>query len=354
MTIKTGAALSSVTAVLSGTGRCADGHRPTVLMRSDMDALPVKEVTRLPYAATGDSMHACGHDLHMAALLGAARALSARRDEVRGDVVFMFQPGEEAWGGAQLMLSEGVLTASGRRVDAALGVHVLSYGLPAGTFGFLPGAVLSGSNILTIGFHGRGGHGSAPHLAADPVPAAAEFISAVQVALSRGISMFEPVTLTFGLLRAGTQHNVIADSAEIGGTLRSYSKPVTARALALVHEAAHGVAAAHGLRAEIEVRQDTIPTVCDGRESGIAEAVATAVLGDEQVRRLDRPYSISEDFSWVLDEVPGVFVMVGAGASTDPDPPANHSPRALFDDSVVDRIAQFETEWAITRLAEPV
>ena len=350
MTIRTGTALTSVTAVLTGTAP-VDHPRPVVLIRSDMDALPVTEATGSPFAAAGSAMHACGHDLHMAALVGAARSLACRRDELCGDVVFMFQPGEEAWGGAKLMLGEGVLDSTGRRVDAALGLHVLSYDLPLGTLAFRPGAVLSGSNIVTIRFHGRGGHGSAPHLAADPVPAAAEYVASVQIALSRGISMFEPVTLTFGLLTAGTQHNVIADTAEVGGTLRTYSKDTTDRALRIVDDVAHGVAAAHGLRAEVEVRQDTIPTMSDATETDIAQRIATSVLGAAHVRTLSQPYTISEDFCWVLDQIPGVFVMVGAGSGDDPDPPANHSPRALFDDSILDAIARFEAEWAVERLA---
>ncbi|MDO3402683.1 M20 family metallopeptidase [Mycolicibacterium neoaurum] len=351
LTVHVGAGLSSVIAVLSGTGSKSNGTRPTVLIRSDMDALPVTETTGLSFAAPGDTMHACGHDLHMAALVGAIRNLVARRDELHGDVVFMFQPGEEAWGGAQLMLAEGVLDITGTPVDAALGMHVLSYDLPLGTFAFRSGAVLSGSNIITVDFHGRGGHGSAPHLAADPVPAAAHFVSAVQLALSRGISMFEPVTLTFGILNAGTQHNVIADSAQVGGTLRTFSKDAAGQALRIIDDVAHGVAAANGMVADITIRQDTIPTVSDPAETAIARSVAASVLGEARVRSLSQPYSISEDFCWILDRVPGVFVMVGAGGTQSANPPANHSPRATFDDSILDHIAAFETAWAIERLA---
>lgn len=351
LTVHVGAGLSSVIAVLSGTGSISNGPRPTVLIRSDMDALPVTETTGLSFAAPGDTMHACGHDLHMAALVGAIRNLVARRDELHGDVVFMFQPGEEAWGGAQLMLAEGVLDITGTPVDAALGMHVLSYDLPLGTFAFRSGAVLSGSNIITVDFHGRGGHGSAPHLAADPVPAAAQFVSAVQLALSRGISMFEPVTLTFGILNAGTQHNVIADSAQVGGTLRTFSKDAAGQALRIIDDVAHGVAAANGVAADITIRQDTIPTVSDPAETAIARSVAASALGEARVRSLSQPYSISEDFCWILDRVPGVFVMVGAGGTQSANPPANHSPRATFDDSILDQVAAFETAWAIERLA---
>ncbi|TQK31148.1 M20 family metallopeptidase [Arthrobacter sp. SLBN-53] len=351
LTVHVGAGLSSVIAVLSGTGSISNGPRPTVLIRSDMDALPVTETTGLSFAAPGDTMHACGHDLHMAALVGAIRNLVARRDELHGDVVFMFQPGEEAWGGAQLMLAEGVLDITGTPVDAALGMHVLSYDLPLGTFAFRSGPVLSGSNIITVDFHGRGGHGSAPHLAADPVPAAAQFVSAVQLALSRGISMFEPVTLTFGILNAGTQHNVIADSAQVGGTLRTFSKDAAGQALRIIDDVAHGVAAASGVVADVTIRQDTIPTVSDPAETAIARSVAASVLGEARVRSLSQPYSISEDFCWILDRVPGVFVMVGAGGTQCGNPPANHSPRATFDDSILDQVAAFETAWAIERLA---
>jgi len=235
--------------------------------------------------------------------------------------------------------------------NGALGLHVLSYDLPAGTFAFRSGAVLSGSNIITVRFLGRGGHGSAPHLAADPLPAAAQFVSATQVALSRGISMFEPVTLTFGILTAGTQHNVIADAAEVGGTLRTFSAIAADRALAIVGDVARGLAAVYGLGAEIDIRRDTIPTVCDDTETDFARSVAASVVGDEHVRLLTQPYSISEDFCWILDQVPGVFVMVGAQGSPQQGQAANHSPRAVFDDSILERAADFETAWAVERLA---
>lgn len=164
-----------------------DANRPkTVLLRADMDALPIGEQTDEDFASRNGAMHACGHDLHTAALVGAAHLLAAHRDGIAGDVVFMFQPGEEGWDGAQAMIAEGVLDAAGRRVDFAYGMHVLSNTMPAGVFCSKPGPMLSASHTLSVTVRGAGGHGSAPHSAKDPVVAAAEMITSLQTMVTRG------------------------------------------------------------------------------------------------------------------------------------------------------------------------
>ena len=182
--VSTGGSLTSVTAVLRGNGTADTGARG-VLLRGDMDALPVAERSGVDFAATGETMHACGHDLHTAMLVGAAHVLSARRDQLAGDVVFMFQPGEEGYDGAAHMVDEGVLDAAGRRVDAALALHVTSGMLPAGLFATRPGPVMSAADVLRVTVRGAGGHGSSPHRARDPIPTACEMVTALQTFVTR-------------------------------------------------------------------------------------------------------------------------------------------------------------------------
>lgn len=353
--ITTGVEVTSVVAVLRGgaAGSVAeDGGRPTVLLRADMDGLPVAEDTGLDWASTNGAMHACGHDLHMAVLLAAARELAARRAELPGDVVFMFQPGEENWGGARVMLREGVLDAAGRRPDAVFGLHVFSYGIPGGTFGFRHGPILSASNIYGVTFRGRGGHGSAPHLANGPVPALTEFVPALHTAISQGLSMLEPVVLTVGQIHAGAQDNVIPESGEVRGTARTFSEAANTALEEITRRVAAGVAAANGVEAEVAWRVQAPPTSSDPAEADFARAVAAGLVGEERAVELPDPYSVSEDFAWVLEEVPGLFVLLGA-APDGVDPataPANHSPRARFDDAVLVPGARLEVEWAVARL----
>ena len=233
--VSTGRKLSSVTAVLRGGQAAADGPRdagrPSVLLRGDMDALPVTEATGLPYASRfAGVMHACGHDLHTAMLAGAARLLSERRAELPGDVIFMFQPGEEGYAGADKMIGEGVLDAAGERwPGAAYALHVSSTQLPCGVFTTKPGPMLAAADIIRVTVRGRGGHASQPHLAADPIVAACEMVTALQALVTRQFDVFDPVVITVGSFHAGTTDNVIPDEAQFVGTARSYSAAARAR-----------------------------------------------------------------------------------------------------------------------------
>ena len=211
--VSTGTGLSSVVAVLRG-GRPG----PAVLLRGDMDALPVTEDSGEPFTSERDGvMHACGHDLHVAGLVGAARLLADRRDELAGDVVLMFQPGEEGDHGARLMIEEGVLDAAGSRVVAAYGLHVMSSVLPTGLVASRAGTMLAAADSVVVTVHGRGGHGSMPHLAADPVPVAAEIVLALQAMVTRQFDVFDPVVVTVGRIAAGTTNNVIGSHRGAGG-----------------------------------------------------------------------------------------------------------------------------------------
>jgi amidohydrolase len=346
--ISRGQALSSVTAVLRG-GRPGG----TVLLRGDMDALPVAERTGLPYASGVDGvMHACGHDLHTAMLAGAARLLSARRAELAGNVIFMFQPAEETAGGAELMISEGVLDAAGDRPVAAFALHVTSAMLPLGVLASRDGTVMAAADTLEVTVHGRGGHGSRPHMADDPIPAACEIVTALQALVTRQFDVFDPVVITVGSFHAGTASNVIPDEARLAASIRSFSPGARAKMMDAVSRLVRDVASAHGLSATAEFVDGYPVTVNDAAELAFAEGVAADLFGGQRYVRMPDPVTGSEDFSFVLGQVPGAFLMLGA-CPPDADPvtaPFNHSAEAVFDDAVLADGTALLAELALRRL----
>lgn len=331
--ITTGAKLSSVTAVLRG-GRPG----PAVLLRADMDALPVRETSGLSYASRIDgAMHACGHDLHVAALVGAARLLAERREDLAGSVVFMFQPGEEGQGGAQLMVDEGVLDAAGERVAAAYALHVAAALLPAGWVAGRPGPILAAADSVEVTLRGKGGHGSSPHLALDPIPAACEAVTALQAMVTRRFDAFDPVVLSVGSFHAGSASNVIPEEATFAATLRSFSPQARARLHEEVLRVVRGVGEAHGLTVEAEVVPGYSVTVNDPAEAEFAARTAREVLGDDRYVEMPHPIAGGEDFGVLGELVPAAYVMLGAcPAGRDPfTAPYNHAPEAEFDDAVL-------------------
>ncbi|WP_405497282.1 M20 family metallopeptidase [Nocardia sp. NBC_00511] len=348
--ISMGKSLSSVTAVLRGAR-----PGPTVLLRGDMDALPVIERTGLDFAAQADRMHACGHDLHTAMLAGAAQLLSARADQLAGNVVFMFQPGEEGYDGAGKMLAEGALDASGTRPVAAYALHVISQQLPAGVFAARRGPFLAAADTVRVTVHGVGGHGSMPHQAGDPIPAACEMVLALQTMVTRRIDIHDPVVITVGKLHAGTQDNIIPEQAYFEATVRSYSPESHTRVRDGFLRTVRGVAAAHGLTVEIDYAELYPVTVNDDRETEFAADTVAEICGPRRWAWQDRPGSGSEDFSRVIAEIPGAMIALGA---TPPGvdagkAPMNHSPLAVFDESVLADGAALYAELAIRRLARP-
>jgi len=347
--ISLGEGLSSVTAVLRG-GR---GGK-TVLLRGDMDALPVTERSGVPYASTVDgAMHACGHDLHTAMLAGAAKVLSARRDELAGNVIFMFQPGEEGPGGGQIMIEEGVLDAAGERPAAAYALHVASGLLPLGLVASKAGPVMAAADTLHVTVHGRGGHGSQPHHAADPVPVACEIVLALQTMVTRQFDVFDPVVVTVGTFHAGTADNVIPDDAHFVATVRSFSARSRDAAQSAAPRLARDIASAHGLTATAEFRDGYPVTVNDASELAFAASTVAEVLGEDRYFAAPDPLTGSEDFSYVLEEVPGAFLMLGA-CPADIDPytaPFNHSAAAVFDDAVLPDGTALYAELALRRLS---
>jgi len=234
--IRTGDGLTSVVADLTGT---TDGA--TVLLRADTDALPMTEDTDLDFRSAVDGRaHACGHDAHTAMLVGAAKVLAARRDEVAGRVRFMFQPGEEGFAGARVMIDEGVLDG----VDRAFALHI-SPNQRVGTASCRPGPLLAGDTSITVTIRGRGGHASAPHHATDPIPATAAIITALQTAVTREVDVFDPAVLTIAHVVAGTTTNVIPETAFFEGTIRCVSEHTRTRIREAVARTVRGVARGH-------------------------------------------------------------------------------------------------------------
>jgi hippurate hydrolase len=347
--VSTGTALTSVTAVLRGAQA-----GPTVLLRGDMDALPVTEATGVEFTSRIDGvMHACGHDLHTAMLAGTARLLSARQPDLAGNVIFMFQPGEEGQGGARLMIEEGVLDAAGERPVAAYGLHVVSDRDPAGVFSTRPGPLMAAADVLEVTVRGRGGHASRPHVSADPIPAACEMVMALQTMVTRRFDVFDPVVVTVGSFHAGTVNNVIPDEAVFHATLRSFSDASRRQLEAESARIVRHVAEAHGLLAEAKWVPGYPVTVNDSTEAAFAGGRIADLFGAGRATELRDPVPGAEDFSYVLQEVPGAFVFLGAcPPGTDPaGAPSNHSPRAVFDDSVLADGMTLLTELALNRLA---
>jgi amidohydrolase len=347
--ITLGEGLSSVTAVIRGSG---DG--PPVLLRGDMDALPVTEQVAVPYVSQHPGrMHACGHDLHVAALVGAARILTQLRAELSGDVVLMFQPGEEGPGGAEPMLAQGLLEASGRRVEAAYALHVYSATDPKGLWCGRPGALFAACDELNVRIVGLGGHGSVPFRAKDPVPVACEVVLALQSMVTRQFDIFDPVVVTVGTITSGTKENIIPAYADFAATVRSFSAEARDRAAEASVRVVGGIAAAHGLTADVVFKRGYPSTINDPEEYAFVADTIRSMFGEERYHEWPNPDPGGEDMSYVLQQVPGAYVMISAcREGTDPATAAdNHSPLADFDDSVLPDCAALLAELALRRTA---
>lgn len=346
--VSRGESLSSVTAVLRG-GRPG----PVVLLRADMDALPLEEATGLSFASTTGAMHACGHDLHMAGLLGAARLLQERRAELPGTVVLMFQPGEEGYAGGRSMLDEGVLDAAGERPVAAFAVHV-DCATPAGVFVTRSGPMMASASGLRLRVGGTGGHAAFPHLAVDPVPVAAEIVLALQTFASRRVPVADPAVVSVTAIASeSAAPNVLATGVTIEANVRTLSRETFALVREGLPALAEGVAAAHGCEIRAEYVDSYPVTVNDPAETAFVLGTLDGLHGADRVVRLAHPSMASEDFAYVLEQVPGTLIFLGARPATAPaaGAPAMHSERAVFDDAVLGLQAQTLAELAWRRLA---
>lgn len=340
-------------ATTSGIAAVLEGQKsgPTVLLRGDMDALPLSEDTDLEFSSQeAGCMHACGHDTHTAMLVGAARVLAERRSELAGRVLFMFQPGEEGHHGARYMLDEGLLdlgpTTSGDEspVVSAFALHITST-LPSGWFGSRPGPVMASADSFVITITGAGGHASEPHRTLDPVPVACEIVGALQTMVTRRVDVFDPAVLTVARIAAGTTHNIIPETAIIEGTLRTVGEKTRSRVHGHLSQVAEGIAAAHGLRAEVHLETGYPVTVNDRMHAEAMLATARRVV-EPGGRIVEMPHPImgAEDFSYVLQRVPGTMMFLGGTpAGQDPARAApNHSNRVTFDeDAMASGIAMY-------------
>ena len=349
--VTTGKGLSSVTAVLRG----AKSDK-TVLLRADMDALPVTELADLAYKSQIDgAMHACGHDLHVSMLIGAAKLLVKNKSQLNGDVVFMFQPGEEGFDGAGHMIKEGVLTASGRKADATYGIHVSSSSTPTGAFTTKGGTMMASADEIHVTVIGMGGHGSQPHTAKDPIPVAAEMVSALQLMITRSFDAFDPVVITVGQFHAGTKANIIPDTAEFQATIRTFSPENRVRIKTEAVRLCTSIAEGYGLKADVKVVEQYPVTVNNDSHAQFVGKVAAELFGKDAYMDMPHPIAGAEDYSRVLEAVPGSYMFLGASVDEDfMNSEVNHSPRAMFDDSVLYRGTAMLSELAVRSLNEMV
>lgn len=347
-----GKSLSSVSATIDG-GRPG----PTILLRGDMDALPLHEDTGLDFCSEIDgAMHACGHDTHVAMLLGAARLLVDRRSELPGRVLLMFQPGEEGLGGALSMLDEGLLDVptDGPHgpVTGALAIHIgTSY--PTGTIRLRPGAQMASSDVLRIEVTGRGGHASAPHRALDPIAVAAEIIIGLQTMVTRRIDAFDPAVITIANVIAGTTNNIIPETATLVGTIRAVSEETRTQVSALARQVAEGIAAAHGATVAVDIEAGYPVTVNDPTYAAFVLDVAAELAGADAVEPLRAPIMGAEDWSYVLQRIPGAMAFLGARPDgLDPETaPENHSNLVVFDEPAMALGVALYTAVALRHLA---
>jgi len=329
----------------SGIGAMLTGGRPgpTVLLRADTDALPMPEDTGLDFSAKVEgTMHACGHDTHVAMLVGAARLLHGRRDTMAGRVLFMFQPGEEGHHGARYMLEEGLLDlpplADGTEspITGAFAIHTTS-SMNTGMVSSRPGAIMASADRMLITVNGRGGHASEPFRALDPIPIACEIVQALQMMVTRRVNVFDPTVVTVGRITAGTTDNVIPETAEIEGTIRAVSERTRRQVHDGIKRVAEGIAAAHEAAVTVEIDIGYPVTVNTDDMAAFALGVAGEITGNNRAVRLPHPVMGAEDFSYVLQRVPGAMMFLGATppernpASAAP----NHSNRVFYDEDAM-------------------
>lgn len=308
---------------------------PSALLRGDMDALPMQEETGLPFASSHSGrMHACGHDTHTAMLAGAARLVAAQQEQLAGEVRFMFQPGEEGFHGARFMIDDGLLDPL---PDAAFALHIMP-NYRHGVLASRTGALLAAADKLEIVVEGRGGHASMPHQTRDPVPVACEIVTAIQAMVTRRYEAAEATVITVTQLDAGTAHNIIPDRAVLKGTMRTLSPERRLTVREDLRRLAENIAAAHECRAQVTVTEGFPPTINDARAVALFEAVAGDLPGGT-FERLANPIMGAEDFSYVLEKVPGAMAFLGVAAQGADH--ANccgiHSSRMIVDESALPR-----------------
>lgn len=311
---------------------------PTVLLRADMDALAVTEDTGLDFASTNGYMHACGHDLHMAMGIGAARLVHANREKLNGNVLMFFQPGEEGHDGAGHMLAQKMHMVSGEKPIAAYGLHVFSI-VPSGLFTTKKDTMMASAGDMLVTITGRGGHGSMPWTAKDPITGMIEIISSMQVFIAKNFDALDPIIVNVGWIKAGNDHttNIVPESVSFGATVRSFSKKGYEETRSKLPEFIKGIAAAYGLQADIEFSPATKVLINHHEPVDRVEAVTKAMFGENRYRTMSQPIPGGEDYASILEEIPGAFVFLGAAQpGIAPEKlESNHSNKAQYDEAVL-------------------
>lgn len=343
--VQTGVGKTGVVGVMDG---ARAGH--TLLLRFDMDALPIQEMVDVPFRSRNDGlMHACGHDAHTAVGLGVAEMLAARRSEWGGTAKFVFQPAEEIVAGARAMIRDGAL--ENPRPDRALSLHIFST-LPVGVVAMTDGPTMAGSGGFTVSVHGRGAHGAMPHEGADPIVGAAHIITALQSIVSRNVDPMDQAVVTVGYVRGGTAHNIIPDVVEFGGTTRAFSEAVGRLLNERIQEIVGHTARALGLEATVTFSDaSTPPLVNDPAMAEIVRRHARRLVGDSRVVS-DFRLMGAEDAALFLQAVPGAFVFVGAGNPDKGITEPHHSPRFQIDEDALPLAMALLTASAIDMLNE--
>jgi len=330
---------------------------PTVLLRADMDALAVKEETSEPFASTNGYMHACGHDLHMAIGIGAAHLIATHKDELHGDVVIWFQPGEEGHDGAGVMLSENSHMVSGSKPIASYGIHVFSAMLPNRVFASRPGTMMASAGDLIVRMHGAGGHGSSPWMGNDPITPLVEAISGMQNFLNKKLNAFDPVVINVGWLDAGDTHttNVIPETAAFGATVRTFSREHYAKVREIVPQYLDGIAKSYGVKIEHEFSGATKVLVNDADAVDRVARIVKDAFGEQRYFDMPTPMAGGEDMASIIEEMGGAFVFLGAHKpGVDYQTAAvNHSNHAEFDDSVIPDGSALLAALAFDHLGQP-
>lgn len=324
--VQTGVGQTGVVGILEG-----EQEGPTVLMRFDMDALPIQEANEVEYISQNPGrMHACGHDGHVSMGLGLAKIMSQHREKIHGRLKFVFQPAEEGLGGAFAMIADGVL--ENPRPDVAFAMHLWTP-LELGTIQVTTGPAMAASSIFTLTVRGRGGHGAAPHQAVDPILAAGHIITALQSIVSRNIDPQESVVISLGQVLAGTTFNVIPEQVEIKGTVRSYSNEVHRALYRRILEMANNMAAAFNCTVSLETIVIVAAVVNEAEPAARVRSAAQKMVGAENV--IDKREMASEDMGYMLEEIPGCYFFIGARNEEKGFHYPHHHPRFNFDETAM-------------------
>jgi len=309
---------------------------PTILLRGDMDALPMPEDTNVEFKSQHENrMHACGHDSHTAMLVGAVHLLHRHRERLNGNVKFLFQTGEEGYAGARFVIEEGMLDAA-PAPSAAFAIHI-SPNIPTGVIASRPGPLMAATDTIHIEIMGKGGHASQPHFTLDPIPVACEIVTALQSLVTRRVEAFDPVVLSITKIDAGTTGNVIPESARLLGTLRSFSEKSRATAREGIERIASGIAKAHGVEANVTLTPGYPVTINDDKFVAFAQGVAQDLLGERGFLKMPAPIMGAEDFSYILQRLPGCMVFLGVAPEgvSHHHAHACHSNRMMMDEAAM-------------------